>query len=83
MANRKNLHQHQQRDQLIYVPKLFTEAILLYLLSRSMTILDVAKHLNISWDVVKDIQKRNLNKHFAKPKLKHLTRLAIDEITDR
>jgi len=49
-------------------------------LSQSMTILDVAKHLNVSWDVVKDIQKRNLNKHFSKPKLKHLTRLAIDEI---
>jgi len=49
-------------------------------LSQSMTILDVAEHLNISWDVVKDIQKRNLNKYFAKPKLKHLTRLAIDEI---
>ncbi len=49
-------------------------------LSQSMTILDVAVHLNISWDVVKDIQKRNLNKRFAKPKLKHLTRLAIDEI---
>jgi len=49
-------------------------------LSRSMTILAVAKHLNVSWDVVKDIQKRNLNKHFAKPKLKHLKHLAIDEI---
>ncbi len=45
-----------------------------------MTILDVAEHLNISWDMVKNIQKQNLNKHFAKPKLKHLTRLAIDEI---
>ncbi len=49
-------------------------------LSHSMTILDVAEHLNIGWDVVKDIQKRNLNKHFAKPKLKHLTQIAIDEI---
>jgi transposase len=49
-------------------------------LSQSMTILDVAKHLNVSWDIVKEIQKRNLNKHFAKPKLKHLTQLAIDEI---
>ena len=29
---------------------------------------------------MKDIQKRNLNKHFAKPKLKHLKHLAIDEI---
>jgi transposase len=49
-------------------------------LSQSMTILDVAVHLNVSWDIVKDIQKRNLNKHFAKPKLKHLKHLAIDEI---
>jgi len=48
-----------------------------------MTILDVAKHLNVSWDVVKDIQKRNLNKHFANPKLKHLKHLAIDEIAVR
>ncbi|MBW1955353.1 MAG: transposase family protein, partial [Deltaproteobacteria bacterium] len=29
-------------------------------LSRHMTILDVANHLNVSWDVIKDIQKRNL-----------------------
>jgi transposase len=49
-------------------------------LSQSMTILDVAVHLNVSWDIVKDIQKRNLNKHFATPKLKHLKHLAIDEI---
>jgi len=50
-------------------------------LSRSMTIKDVANHLNVSWDIVKDIQKRNLNKHFAKPKLKHLKQIAIDEIS--
>ena len=50
-------------------------------LSRSMTILDVAMHLRVSWDIVKDIQKRNLNKHFAKPKLKHLRQIAIDEIS--
>jgi transposase len=49
-------------------------------LLRHMTILDVAEHLNVSWDIVKDIQKRNLSKHFAKPKLKHLKHLAIDEI---
>jgi transposase len=49
-------------------------------LSRRMTILDVAEHLEVSWDVVKDIQKRNLTKYFAKPKLKHLRLIAIDEI---
>jgi len=50
-------------------------------LSRHMTILDVALHLGVSWDVIKDIQKRYLKKHFGKPKLKHLKRIAIDEIT--
>lgn len=49
-------------------------------LSRSMTILDVARHLGVSWDLIKDIQKRDLSRRFAKPKLKHLRRIAIDEI---
>src|SRR3954452_14623307 len=49
-------------------------------LSRRMTIRDVAAHLNIGWDLVKDIQKRDLARRFAKPKLKHLRRIAIDEI---
>ena len=45
-----------------------------------MTIKDVANWVNISWDVVKDILKKNLKRHFAKPRLKHLTTIAIDEI---
>src|SRR5450759_4812714 len=49
-------------------------------LSRRMTILDVARHLNVSWDVVKDIQKRDLARRYARPKLKHLREIAIDEI---
>ena len=49
-------------------------------LSRRMTILDVARHLQVSWDTIKDIQKRYLLRKFAKPKLKHLKRLAVDEI---
>src|SRR3954465_5764417 len=49
-------------------------------LSRRMTIRDVARHLNVSWDVIKDIPKRDLSRRFAKPKLKHLRRIAIDEI---
>ena len=49
-------------------------------LSRSMTIRDVARHLNVGWDVIKDIQKRDLLRRFAKPKLKHLRHIAIDEI---
>ena len=50
-------------------------------LSRLMTIKDVADHLGITWDVIKDIQKRNLQRRFAKPKLKHLRQIAIDEIS--
>lgn len=50
-------------------------------LSRHMTIKDVAEHLGVSWDVVKDIQKRHLQRHYSKPKLKHLRQIAIDEIS--
>jgi transposase len=49
-------------------------------LSRHMTILDVAHHLDVSWDVVKDIQKRDLSRRYSKPKLKHLHHIAVDEI---
>jgi transposase len=50
-------------------------------LSRYMTIQDVARHLNISWDVIKDIQKGDLQRRFGKTKLKHLRQIAIDEIS--
>jgi transposase len=50
-------------------------------LSRHMTIQDVAHHLGVSWDVVKDIQKRYLKKHYLRPKLKKLKQIAIDEIS--
>jgi transposase len=49
-------------------------------LSRSLTIQDVAHHLDVGWDTVKDIPKRDLSRRYAKPKLKHLRALAIDEI---
>ena len=50
-------------------------------LSRLTTIADVAKHLEISWDVIKEIQQQDLEERFGKPKLKHLRWLAIDEIS--
>jgi transposase len=49
-------------------------------LSRRMTIRDMASHLGVGWDVIKEIQKRDLMRRFAKPKLKHLRHIAIDEI---
>jgi transposase len=50
-------------------------------LSRYMTIKDVAEHLDISWDVIKEIQKADLQQRFGKPRLKDLRRIAIDEIS--
>jgi transposase len=49
-------------------------------LSRKMTIRDAAAYLGVGWDLVKDIQKRDLSRRFARPKLKHLRWIAIDEI---
>ena len=44
-----------------------------------VTILDVARHLNVIWHIVKHIQKRDLGRRYAKPKLTHLRQIAIDE----
>jgi len=49
-------------------------------LSKLTTIQDVARHLDVSWDIIKDIQKRNLQHRFGKPKLKNLKEIAIDEV---
>lgn len=49
-------------------------------LSRHMTIQDVAEHLGISWDVIKDIQKRHLKRRFKRIRLRGLQEIAIDEI---
>ena len=60
----------------------YTKAFERYVLelSRGMTIRDVAHHLDVGWDMVKEIQKRDLSRRYAKPKLKHLRAIAIDEI---
>jgi transposase len=45
-----------------------------------MTILDVADHLQVSWDTIKEMQPRSLQRRFGKPKLHTLRQIAIDEI---
>jgi transposase len=35
----------------------------------------------VGWDLVKEIQKRSLQRRFRRPKLKHLRHIAIDEIS--
>jgi transposase len=49
-------------------------------LSQLMTLQDVARHLHVNWDLVKAIQKQYLQRHFAKPRLRDLKQIAIDEI---
>lgn len=60
----------------------FTRAFERYVLElcQRMTIQDVAEHLGIGWDTVKDIHKRYLKKHYSKPPLKKVRRIGIDEI---
>jgi transposase len=49
-------------------------------LGKRMTIQDVARHLQVGWDIVKDIQKRWLSRRFKRIPLRHLRQIAIDEI---
>jgi transposase len=49
-------------------------------LSRLMNIQDVADHLVIGWDTIKEIQAKYLQRRFGKPKLHKLKQIAIDEI---
>ena len=44
------------------------------------TIQDVAHPLGVSWDIVKDIQKRYLQQHYSRPALKDARHIGIDEI---
>ena len=49
-------------------------------LSKRATIRDVARHLGVSWDVIKEIQKTDLSKRFQKISLSKIRQIAIDEI---
>jgi transposase len=62
--------------------KRYTRAFERYVLdlSRLMTIQDVAKHLQVGWDLVKDIVAHSLLRRFGKPNLHKLKKIAIDEI---
>lgn len=51
------------------------------LLLRHATMKDSARLVGLGWDAVKDIQKRYLTKRYRRPRLKGVTRIAIDEIS--
>ncbi len=61
--------------------KSYTRSLKRYILELSKigTIQDVANHLNISWDLVKEIQKDYLQKHYSNIKLCGIKHIAIDE----
>jgi len=50
-------------------------------LARHMTMWDVAQHLGVSWNLVKELWKEELHRRFRRPSLKELRLLAIDEIS--
>ena len=58
--------------------KSYTRSFARYVIE--VTLADVARHLQISWDVAKGIVGDDLQRRFAKPKLRSLKRIAIDEI---
>jgi transposase len=62
--------------------KSYTRAFARYALelTRYGTIQDVARHLGVGWDLIKELKKAHLARHYRRPKLRHLKRLAIDEL---
>jgi transposase len=48
---------------------------------RVMTVQGLAAHLGVSQWLVREIEKEYLQRHFARPKLKRVRRIAIDEIS--
>ena len=52
-------------------------------LSKKMTMLDIARHLQVGWDLVKGIIKESLERRAKRRKWKHVRRIAIDEIAIR
>lgn len=52
-------------------------------LLRGMTLQDVANHLNVSWDTVKEIHSIYLERHYSPPSLKGVGNIGIDEFAVR
>jgi transposase len=49
-------------------------------LRKHMTLRDLAAHTGVSDYTIREIEKRYLQRHFEKPRLRQVTRLGIDEI---
>ena len=53
------------------------------LLRMGNTIKDVAQHLRVGWNMVKDIHKKYLKSHYSRPDIKNVRRIGIDEFATR
>jgi transposase len=73
----------QVKVSFAHVRRRYTKRLEKYVLRllRTATIKDVAAIVGLSWDVVKDIQKRWLTRHYRLPRLKGVRHIAIDEIS--
>jgi transposase len=60
----------------------YIKALARYILDLTphMTIKDIADHLTLGWDTVKEIVKADLARRYAKPPLAEVRQLAIDKI---
>jgi transposase len=60
-----------------------TRSFVRYLIEmrQHMTVKDLAAHLGVSQWLVRNIEKEYLHRHFSRPKLRHVRRIAIDEIS--
>lgn len=68
-----------------FAKKRWTKALGRYVveLVKRSTVQDVARHLGMSWDTVKDIHARALRSKFNRRKISHLEHLGVDEIAVR
>ena len=53
------------------------------LLRMGNTIKDVAQHLHVGWNMVKEIHKKYLKSRYSHPDIKHVQRIGIDEFAIR
>ncbi|MCQ2093563.1 MAG: ISL3 family transposase [Bacteroidaceae bacterium] len=53
------------------------------LLRMGNTILDVARHLHVGWNMVKGIHKKYLKDKYSRPDIKGVSRIGIDEFATR
>jgi len=65
--------------------KPYTKSFVRYVmdLSKEMTINSIASHLKVSWDLIKEIQKINLQEKYNRLKAQNIRYLAIVEVSSQ